>query len=65
MKKTFYVKILEDDQIPKVSKTMINVCAWCPKNKYPKLKDTEEYTHGLCDKHYLMLKEERKLLSNS
>lgn len=33
-------------------KTLIKVCAWCPKKDYPQLKPTEEFTHGMCRKHY-------------
>ncbi len=43
-----------------VTKTMVNVCAWCPKESYPTLKSTEEYTHGLCEKHYRMLTSKQK-----
>lgn len=50
MKKTIYVKI--EEKPLKMVKKMIKVCAWCPKNSYPKLKKSEEYTHGLCEKHY-------------
>lgn len=35
--------------------TLISVCAWCPKDDYPKLKKNEEYTHGMCRKHYRKL----------
>ena len=35
--------------------TLISVCAWCPKEEYPKLKSNEEYTHGMCRKHYRKL----------
>lgn len=36
-------------------KTLVKVCAWCPKADYPLLKKGEEYTHGMCRKHYRQL----------
>src|SRR4051812_4836365 len=33
-------------------KTLIKVCAWCPKKDYPKLEPWQEYTHGMCRNHY-------------
>jgi len=40
-------------------KKWVNVCAWCPKKNYPDLKPWEEYTHGLCRKHYRKLSVKR------
>jgi len=34
------------------TKKLIKVCAWCAKTDYPLLKKNEEYTHGICGKHY-------------
>jgi len=34
---------------------LIKVCAWCPKKDYPKLEVNQEYTHGMCLKHYRQL----------
>lgn len=64
MKKTIFVKIPTEDKEVK-SRTepfriMVNVCAWCPREEYPHLKDLEEYTHGLCDKHYKILTTKHK-----
>lgn len=67
MKKTMFVKIPKESDIRgnfAVPKTLIRVCAWCPKNEYPPLKDSEDYTHGLCEKHYKMLKNRQKTLMN-
>lgn len=36
-------------------KTLIWVCAWCSKKRYPTLMRDEEYTHGICRKHYKKL----------
>lgn len=33
----------------------IKVCAWCPNTNYPALSINEEYTHGMCLKHYKQL----------
>ena len=55
MKKSFFVK-LPKEATTESFRIMVNVCAWCPKEDYPQLKELEEYTHGLCDKHYHMLK---------
>lgn len=38
-----------------LTKPLIKVCAWCPKDTYPALKPGEEYTHGMCHKHYRQL----------
>lgn len=43
----------------KTVKRLINVCAWCPKNTYPKLETHEDYTHGLCEKHYQILRSQK------
>jgi hypothetical protein len=34
---------------------LVRVCAWCPKDKYPKLHMWQKYTHGICHKHYRLL----------
>ncbi len=34
---------------------LVKVCAWCPKDSYPKLHHWQSYTHGLCRKHYSIL----------
>jgi len=39
----------------KKDRSLIKVCAWCPKKEYPALKPWEEYTHGMCRKHYRQL----------
>ena len=36
-------------------KNLIWVCAWCSKEKYPILLRGEEYTHGICRRHYRKL----------
>lgn len=61
MKKTMFVKLPKGvNDMPVYSKTMVRVCAWCPRDQYPILKESEEYTHGLCEKHYKMLKSKHK-----
>ncbi len=55
MKNEMFVKIRNDASSKRVKK-LINVCAWCPKSSYPKLEEYEDYTHGLCEKHYQLLK---------
>ena len=44
-----------------VLRTLVNVCAWCPKRNYPALKDGQEYTHGMCKKHYKKLSIKKNL----
>lgn len=34
---------------------IVKVCAWCPKEEYPKLLMWQSYSHGICKKHYAML----------
>jgi hypothetical protein len=34
---------------------IVRVCAWCPKETYPKLEMWQTYSHGICRKHYLLL----------
>jgi hypothetical protein len=36
----------------KNSSSLIKVCAWCPKKDYPQLQSGQDYTHGMCHKHY-------------
>lgn len=36
----------------KPHRSLVKVCAWCPKKYYPALKQGQEYTHGMCKKHY-------------
>src|SRR5688572_6410608 len=45
----------------KHSKRMIKVCAWCPKTGYPTLKKNQEYTHGICRKHYRLISKKKDL----
>lgn len=52
-----FIKI--EPSIKRKIKKLINVCAWCPKNTYPKLAPNEDYTHGLCDKHYMLLRQQK------
>jgi hypothetical protein len=40
---------------------LVNVCAWCPKGNYPALKVGQEYTHGMCRKHYKKLSIKKNL----
>jgi hypothetical protein len=39
---------------------LVNVCAWCPKENYPKIHMWQKYTHGLCEKHYRMLSKHKE-----
>ena len=39
----------------KNSSSLIKVCAWCPKADYPALRPGQDYTHGMCRKHYRQL----------
>jgi len=34
---------------------LIKACAWCPRSLYPALSKDQEYTHGVCGKHFLSL----------
>lgn len=34
---------------------LIQACAWCPRSKQPTLKQHQEYTHGVCSEHLLVL----------
>ncbi len=36
---------------------LIEACAWCPRSLYPDLSEDQEYTHGICSKHYKSLME--------
>lgn len=38
--------------------TLVWACAWCPRNTWQKLKPNEDYTHGICKKHFKKLKYE-------
>lgn len=40
---------------------LVKVCAWCPKDEYPSLKKGEEYTHGMCRRHYRELSSKKDL----
>ncbi|GEM_PF-2775789 len=40
---------------------LIKVCAWCPKEDYPVLFAGQEYTHGMCRKHYRKLSNRQEL----
>lgn len=61
MKKYIFVKFPQKATIEqKKTRTLINVCAWCPKEEYPRLTTDEDYTHELCEKHYLVLKQQSK-----
>ncbi len=48
LKKYFLVQDTDSVQL-------VSVCAWCPKDIYPTLMSNQEYTHGLCKKHYRQL----------
>lgn len=50
MSDELFVKVSLDRRQP--VKKLIPVCAWCPKEEYPLLKAREDYTHGLCERHY-------------
>lgn len=50
-----FIKITDKAKKKKKVKKLINVCAWCPKNTYPPLNEFEEYSHGLCERHYQLL----------
>jgi hypothetical protein len=54
MRDELFIKITNATGSKKI-KRLVSVCAWCPKDSYPELADSEEYTHGLCEKHYQML----------
>ena len=44
-----------------VKRILVSVCEWCPKGNYPVLKGGEEYTHGMCRKHYKQLSIKKNL----
>lgn len=48
-----------------VDRQLVNVCAWCPKDGYPMLKAWQEYTHGICRRHYkeVRIRQNQTLLS--
>jgi hypothetical protein len=58
-------KITENPHVSSITDkypTLIWVCAWCPKEKYPALLKGEEYTHGMCRKHYAQIRNKRSLI---
>ena len=58
MKDELFVQVTLDKK--RTAKKLVSVCAWCPKKDYPVLESFEDYTHGLCEKHYQELRGERK-----
>lgn len=40
--------------------SLVKACAWCPRSTQTKLGEREEYTHGVCDKHFLLLMDSLK-----
>jgi len=34
---------------------LVFACAWCPKSQRPRIKQDEEYSHGVCQRHFARL----------